>query len=165
MTTNKTFHASPGERFHALTAATLPVGGGLFSGGEVVERGRTVTITADLIEATKNKHGVSWLDLVNDAEGQIEKWGEVRFAPGPWPDDTETWVQGDPVWELNRAKAQSAAWAVADEGDRAKALRAVLSRYGAGQPTSTETARFSADRPTDGAVSPSPAPRRGGLYA
>jgi hypothetical protein len=31
-----------------------------------------------------NSKGKSWLDLVDDIDGQFERWGKQFFAPGPW---------------------------------------------------------------------------------
>jgi hypothetical protein len=35
-------------------------------------------------EQTKNRFGVSWLDLVDDDAAQYRKYGEVKFRRGPW---------------------------------------------------------------------------------
>lgn len=35
-------------------------------------------------DLTVDRNGDSWLDLLNDPNAQVAKWGKVMFAPGPW---------------------------------------------------------------------------------
>ena len=63
---------------------------------------------------TKNRHGWSFLDLLDDIDGQFDRWGEQYIARGPWRGrawgDTST---------LNDPEAKAAAAAAA----RAEARR------------------------------------------
>lgn len=60
---------------------------GLTALGVVWMRGQELEFTpgSQPYEDTKDRNGVSWLSLVDDDFGQVEKWGKVMFRRGPWP--------------------------------------------------------------------------------
>ncbi|WP_194398767.1 hypothetical protein [Microbacterium ginsengiterrae] len=52
--------------------------------GFVGLRGHEFTVTEEQYEETRNKFGVSWLDMTVDQ--QVERWGHQMFASGPAPE-------------------------------------------------------------------------------
>ncbi len=133
-----------GEQVHALvTGTTLATGGP--HGGTVLTRGQTFTITDAMLELSKNRFGEhSGVALVHDAEAQIEKYGEVRFAPGPAPADLQPWTPGSPEWAAAREQARREAHSLPTEDARRAALAEVQQRFGAA-PSTTVTLNKATD--------------------
>lgn len=44
---------------------------------------------------TCDRHGRSWLELVDNEFGQVDRWGKVMFRRGPWPG--KSWVDAAKV--------------------------------------------------------------------
>lgn len=55
--------------------------------GEQRLRGSEVQLTADSIAATVDRSGETFLDLVDDEDAQIEKFGFVAIGRGRWPEE------------------------------------------------------------------------------
>lgn len=55
--------------------------------GNVWRRGQELefVVPSEAHDATKNRFGVSWLDLAYDEMSQSRKYGKVLFRLGPWP--------------------------------------------------------------------------------
>ena len=134
-----------GTQIHFLASLTVPLTVGINAQSAVLSRGHTLTITNRILDAGYNRHGSSWLDLLDDPAGQEARWGEVKFARGPFPSDEETWVAGGPDWELALDNARQVAWAIVDEQERAEALRAVRKRFGS-RPTSRQLQQLDGGR-------------------
>ena len=113
--------------------------------GEVLERGRTVTVTDEMLAANRDRLGNSALDLVDDPEAQVRLWGEQMIARGPFPDDEPIWASRDARWKAEREEARQAAWAKPTESARLQALAEVERTFGPGPTTSTLTARYAGD--------------------
>ena len=127
----------PGDRFTLLGSLTLPTGG--FS-AQVFHRGKVVTVTDDLIERTKNRHGVSWLDDISE-EAQMARWGKLLIAVGDQSGNVLWWnAEGDEASRnLARQLAREAVKADFAEKDTPgviAALREVDKQYGRGPATS-----------------------------
>lgn len=78
-----------GDVFHALhSGLTLPAesqpGRTIGDPGRVLYAGEEFTVTEGLLEATRNRLGVSSLD----EEEQIRRWGSLKFERGPAPEGT-----------------------------------------------------------------------------
>lgn len=131
--------ASPGETVHFLATTSLSTSLDLGSIGVMVHRGSNVIITAEILRANQDRLGRSIFDLVGDDDAQIEKYGRVLVAPGPWPQGTPTWTHGDPLWAAEREQARSAAWALQDAAERTQALAAVERDFGPAARTSRTT--------------------------
>lgn len=60
---------------------------GLTFGNQVWYRGQEVEFEIDgtAYNQTKDRQGFSWLSLVDDPGAQMRRWGEQKFARGPWP--------------------------------------------------------------------------------
>jgi hypothetical protein len=134
MTTNT--RPEPGEQIHFRESGfTFAVSEG-YSGTHVSRRGQTITVTAALIEASVDRNGDSWLDLVDDELGQIERWGSVQFGRGPFPEDEPLYVRGTVEWADARAAANKRAHSLPDGPEKAAAFREVFEVFGPGMPTS-----------------------------
>jgi hypothetical protein len=103
-------------------------------------RGDTVTVLAEWLEASRDRHGqLGWPAWVHDADEQVRRFGHVRLAPGPAPLGMEKWLPGDSTWREERETARRAAWGEPDPARRSAALAEVQRRYGDGPVTSTIT--------------------------
>lgn len=128
----------PGTTVHVLRGGvTVNLGGNLPSSTVVLERGRTFTVTAEMIALTKNRNGeLGGVALAVDEDEQQRRWGEVRFRVGAAPDDMRPWIHGDADWSDARERARRAAHAQPTEDLRAEALAEVHRVYGAAPVTS-----------------------------
>ena len=132
-----TEHAlKPGDQFTLLGSLTLPTGG--FS-AQVFHRGKVVTVTDDLIQRTKDRHGYSWLSDVSE-EAQMARWGKLLIAIGDQSGDVLWWNSGNPAdRNLARQLAREAVRADFAEKDTpgvTAALREVDKKFGGAAPTS-----------------------------
>jgi len=125
-------HARPAEQFHWLVSGVVyrirPATG--FGTSEISSRGQTVTITAEML------HEFPALELLGDADAQIERWGEIRFAPGSWPEGLPAWTPGTREEADAYDAARREAWAQISPQDRDDALREVQRVWGNGPATS-----------------------------
>lgn len=115
------------EMVHFLTAATVP-GPGYLSLALI--RGDVLEVTPELREASLDRLGRSWLDLVHNPEAQIARWGEVRFAPGPWPEAEHRIIPGSHEEQELITDAWRDAWAQPTDAERTEALKRVRAKYG-----------------------------------
>lgn len=131
--------------FHALHAGlTISLSPGQ---GVVTARGAEFEVTPAMLTAARRPDGsLGWLDLLDDEDAQVRRWGRLMLARGPAPDDLTPW---DPESATERAEAREAArkaaWALDDEDERRKALEDVWAVYGPPRPTSTTTAHYDGD--------------------
>jgi len=77
---------APGEQFHCLHPILLPSLTTPSRPSEFCDRGRTVTITASLLENSVDRTGESTFAVLGDDSAQIVRWGRVMLRPGPWPE-------------------------------------------------------------------------------
>lgn len=120
---DKTFHC----RATGLTLpAFSPTGDAI--AGRVLYQGETFTVSAETHELTKDRLGLSWLDLT--PEQQVQKWGMQRFGTGPAPDDL-TFAGDDEGYAYKAGiRAREQALLISHPVDRAEALAAVEKKYG-----------------------------------
>ncbi|MEV4688917.1 hypothetical protein [Microbacterium sp. LWH3-1.2] len=140
MTASGIHHAT----ISGLTLPGVPAAPGavLSATGRVLLQGEEFTVTPELYAETVDRNGVSWLDL--DADAQLAKWGEIRFAPGPRP-DALTFGGDDSSyrirqWQRDLAYAQD----VSDPNERRAALarvRAEFPEFGASHSHTLSTTR------------------------
>lgn len=92
--------------------------------------GDEVVITPSMQALSVDRNGGSWLDILDDPEEQVRRYGKVRCARGPWPSNVPRVEPGS----LEEADAIEAAWsnahAEADDEARAAKLAAVRAKYG-----------------------------------
>lgn len=127
----------PGDSIHALrTGVTFGTSGGFLSASHVSRRGETYVITENIISASKDAGGNSWLRHLVSEEAQLAAWQEVRFGLGPAPVDLVP-EHGTSEWRMAREEARQAAWREPDHERRAAALAAVNAKFGDAPLTST----------------------------
>ena len=123
--------------FHVLESG-LTVNLGDRSGG-VLYRGEVFTVTEQQYEFTKNKHGVSWLDMT--PEEQDERWGVQRFGEGEAPADIGYIGSDDSTVRFRRREnAVIAARKITDDAERKKAFAEINATYGPAESTQTSQA-------------------------
>ncbi|GMA27052.1 hypothetical protein [Arenivirga flava] len=120
-----------GLRIHFKRAITVNLGTTLASGSEVFQRGNELTLTADIIAASRDRNGDSWIIRELDKGAQSSTIGT-----GPWPEDVLPWRVGSADWADAREKARIEAHKHPTEAEVAEALAAVRRRFGPSAPTS-----------------------------
>ncbi|MFK3678696.1 hypothetical protein ACI2IP_13270 [Microbacterium sp. NPDC090218] len=118
----------------------LPRSTSVFGGepGMQLFRGDTVTVQRSWIEASRDGSGqLTWPTLVHDPDEQVRRWGRVRLAPGPFPEEASRYERGTPDWAEAREQARKAAWAEPNAERRAAALAEVAREFGPPPVTST----------------------------
>ncbi|MFI8632150.1 hypothetical protein ACIGEP_06120 [Microbacterium sp. NPDC077663] len=125
-------YVRPGEQVHVLVPLNVKVKPGFTGSSMLLDRSATITMTADLIAAQRDRFGklADWLALLGDDEAQVARFGEIVSRPGPAPADLKRWVVGDATWRDERAKARAAAWAETDPDERDRRLREVQKVFG-----------------------------------
>lgn len=94
----------------------------------VAYRGDVIHLTAQQVEDTKNRDGVSWLDLTE--QQQTIRWGMVKFKIGDHSEGI-TYADDDPHGFRSRAYQRATEYAkkVSDPAERAAALAQVAKDY------------------------------------
>lgn len=132
-----------GDRIHflrsGLTFATNDTGNPGTS--RTSARGQTVTLTTDMIHASKDRNGATWLNLVDDEAEQVQRWGVRMFASGAFPEGLDTFQKGSPEEAMAREAARMAAFALPTTEARNMALRDVTAKFGI-PTTQTSTKRL-----------------------
>lgn len=81
-------NVKPGDVvYFAVTGLSTPDGTGDSWSGRVRYQGESLTITQALLDATTDRLGSTFLDLVDDEQAQLERWGVVFLKRGPAPED------------------------------------------------------------------------------
>lgn len=128
---------APGDQIHAkVTGVTFATGRGFTSASHVTTAGETYTITQQLLEASRDAGGRSWLRHLVSDEAQVRRWGAVRFGIGPAPEGM-TPEPGTAEHREAREQARREAWAQPTAQARTAALAAVESRFGPAPISST----------------------------
>lgn len=104
--------------------------------GRTFEFGDELQITAAIYELSKDRNGQSWLDLIDDTDAQIERWGKVRYARGPWPEALPRVQAGSPEEADLIAREWAEAWKLPTEEERNEARAALYRKYGSPPQTS-----------------------------
>jgi hypothetical protein len=124
-----------GDRIHFLSTATVSIREGSY-GGQMVERGQTITITDEILRLNVDRTGWSWLTLVDDRRAQTEKWGKPRFGRGPFPESEPLHLPGSAEAEWAAREAYEAAKRLPELEARAERAR---TRAEFGTPTTQRT--------------------------
>ncbi|GAA4678471.1 hypothetical protein [Frondihabitans cladoniiphilus] len=111
----------------------------------VAAYGSVVSITAEMVESSRDRHGDSWLDLADDASRQERRWGQVMFARGPWPDGLPRLLPGSDDWAEARENARKAAHHLLTPDERRAALATVEMEYGPAPKTSRTILKLTGD--------------------
>lgn len=126
MTKTHTFPFTAHVRSSGLTLP--PVSRDAAAPGRVLRAGEEFEVTEELYAATLDRYSESWLDL-SEAE-QVARWGMVKWAKGPRPEEMEVGFD-DEGYRYRKAQALKAyAEQISDPMDRALALKKVQTEYG-----------------------------------
>ncbi|MDR5699956.1 hypothetical protein [Agromyces aerolatus] len=127
----------PGDRVHVTRAVILPVkrpDDVTYSDGlsELLERGVSFTLTAEILEANRQRDG---------GYGIFEKIGQedAILGLGPWPEHITPFEWGSPDWQAARDAAVREAKSLPDRKEQRAALTEVDRKYGPAQATSRTT--------------------------
>lgn len=116
-----------GSTIHFRASMSVAIGGN--ADGRVFHRGQELVLTADIIDASKDRLGNSWLDL--DASEQVQRYGKQVWGYGPVPDDVDFYNGGDRASrDIARIRARDAAMAIDDPVQREAAWKAVHAEFG-----------------------------------
>lgn len=107
--------------------------------GQQLQPGTVFRVDQALIEATRDRNGFSWIDLIDDEPGQIGLWGLVRYRRGPAPVELLRPRPGSADFADAREAARQAAHRLEDEGEKAQALKRVRDEYGRAPTSKTLT--------------------------
>jgi hypothetical protein len=116
---------SPGETVTVLCGGmSINTGVPLRDISHVYRRSDKFTVTAATIEHQ------SWLlDLADDEDAQISRWGEVRLRRGTH--EVTPWLAvGDPIWTVMHDDARRVALSHVDPEGRQRAMEQVRERFG-----------------------------------
>lgn len=141
MTTATDTKLKPGDQIHWRRSGIIyRISESSHAASEISQRGAALTITPAIIAASADRNGAhSWLDLVDDAEGQVRRWGSLVFARGPMPAEMTLYTPGTTEADVAYSERRTAAWAVTDPQARAEALAALKAEFGS--PTTSRTLR------------------------
>lgn len=118
-----------GDLIHFRSSMSVALGES--TDGRVFHRGQELVLTADIINASKDRLGNSWLDIAGDPQAQVAKWGKQIIGLGPVPDDVDFYNGGDRASrDIARIRARDAAMAISDPVQREAAWRAVRDEFG-----------------------------------
>lgn len=121
---------TPGDEISFLASGFSFMAGEHISSGQVSRRGQTVTVTAGLLEANRDRNGVSFVDFVDDPEAQQARYGQVIFQRGPWRAEDDVFIPGSPEAEEERQRQRREAWQLPTEAERSERLSAIERRFG-----------------------------------
>src|SRR5690349_17886146 len=71
---------APGTSIVFLHPLTISVAGALT--GRTMQRGQALCVTDKLVEANTDRYGNTWLSLLGDEQGQLQRWGRIMFVEG-----------------------------------------------------------------------------------
>lgn len=107
----------------------------------VVKYGDEIEVTNSIHAFSQDRNGSSWLDLLDDLEAQMARYGRVRFARGPWPSGLPKVERGSPEEEEAIARAWHEVWKLPTEAERASRRAELRAKYGA-PPAASRTIAF-----------------------
>jgi hypothetical protein len=126
-TTDNPIPVGPGDVLHCL--------GSVLVFGNAWKRGDTFTLSREMVQATVDLNGDTWLDDLSES-AQVRRWGEPRIGVGPWPEDLlHPWVPGSRDEAEARELARKRAHRLDDPEAKRQALAEVQRVFGAA-PTS-----------------------------
>jgi len=120
-------HPAIGRLFHPTCDNYVATPGG----NALYRRGETLEVTADIIDASRDRHGNSWLDDLSE-NAQLDRWGKIRWMEGAAPEGQTPWTLGDAEAEslhrLEREKLKRRA--DLDDDEMVAELRRLSEKYG-----------------------------------
>jgi hypothetical protein len=92
--------------------------------------GDEVEITPMIRHFGRDRNGNCWVDLASDRDAQLQRWGVVRYAAGPWPAHLPKIEPGSNEEKQAIEDAYRNAWAITTDVERAEALAEVRAKWG-----------------------------------
>ena len=65
---------------------TVVLKGGMIASGRVMNHGDELVVTEEIRALNTDRNGVTWLTLLDNVDGQVQRWGRQVIARGPWPE-------------------------------------------------------------------------------
>ncbi|MDQ1629573.1 MAG: hypothetical protein QOI54_3317 [Actinomycetota bacterium] len=106
------------------------VGRSGWADGIVTVYGQETVLTPELRRINEDRNGNSIFDLLDDEPTQIEKWGKVMLARGPWPEGVPRIEPDSQDWLDAAVAARATAWAIPGRQERDQALAEVTKEWG-----------------------------------
>lgn len=122
----------PLTRIHFIGAAFTVHG----RDSRVMEYGDELAITPEFRQANLDRNGHCWLDMIDNEDAQISRWGRVMFRRGPWPEGQLRFERGSVRWETAYTDAIRQAWKIEDDVESARRRREIRALFGPPLPTS-----------------------------
>ena len=139
----------PPARVHFLgpLALVTRLSAGGLGDGIVTRYGQELDVTEQLVLANTDRNGrCALVELVDDPEGQVDRYGRVMYARGSWPAGRSRLEPGSDAAEDARESARRTAHSIQDASQRAAALAAVNRTYGPAPTTSRTVAEVPGDQ-------------------
>lgn len=132
-----------GITVHFLGAMTVPTSTSMARPSRNLQFGDELVLTAEVIEALRDRHGrVRLLELLDDEPAQVLAYGSVKVRRGPWDPSVERIQPGSYAWDQARERERALALSL-PEGEQRVALARVREKYGMpSSSTSTTIARY-----------------------
>ena len=119
-----------------VSGVTVPTSS---DGGTVLFANQTVELDAAAVERTRDRNGISWLDMT--ADEQLARYGEVRFGLGPAPEGAVIGADDSMAMHDQRREEEENLKFIADAQERAAAAASIRKRYGFSNPSHQFTSK------------------------
>jgi hypothetical protein len=132
MTSNIDAHELVGTTVHfSRSGLTYTEDPAIPMSGRISARGHSLVITPGLIEGTTDKSGRSWLELLDDPDGQVARWGHQFFARGEAPEAMalHPWERGSAAEANERSRRVEEAHKLPTQSMREEALRQINAEF------------------------------------
>lgn len=132
-------HVQPGDVIHAVQSGLkLDETTGPMSRSIELHRGREIELNEQLIDASRDRLGNTFLDLVHYPEEQVRRWGQVKLAFGPRPIDFRDIEPGTTEAEIARENDREMVKTMtADPRERQMMFKAIDEEFG--RPVTSQT--------------------------
>jgi uncharacterized protein (DUF927 family) len=139
MTDVKNLH---GQRIHAYKTITIPRPGSASGQPILLVRGSEISLTNELINELKDRHGNLPRWVTELAEVNPEAETEPTAALGGWPAEKSIFIRGELSWSQERQRRLDAANALTDPQERQQAISRINQELGLAVPVNSNTFRF-----------------------
>lgn len=98
----------------------------------MVVRGETIELTPEMIELSRDRHGVSHFRLLDDEQEQVRRWGKIYYRRGACPPEVQWWNSPDSTGDRKYARdlAFQEAELIRDPVAKYEAHKAIREKFG-----------------------------------
>lgn len=121
---------------HFYESMTITLSPSLAARGRVYGYGDELVITDAVREASRDRHGHSWLDWLDSDAYEYRRGDRLIARRGPWPAGVCRLSPGSFEWADAREQAVREAFTITDPSARAERRREIEAFYGPAEPTS-----------------------------